>query len=165
MVRQLSEVMHLALFPDVEPWPPAREVIDCDLIMRLYDEFGISVSDDTIYRPKKTSPCVWRKSARSLRRAHRGGVVPGRDTGRAEEQADLPLGAPVFRWGAFSGSVACVFSWADLPWLQYRCPVIARIAPRPSSACLPERSANGTRRKAPRNIDNIALWQIGHPAE
>jgi transposase len=54
MVRQLSEVVHLALFPDVEPWPPAREVIDCDLIVRLYEEFGISVSDDTVYRTRKS---------------------------------------------------------------------------------------------------------------
>jgi transposase len=62
----------------------------CDLIMRLYEEFGLSVSDDTIYRAlkklgfshmsarpkaykqnaeamdafKKTSPSVWRKSAK-----------------------------------------------------------------------------------------------------
>ncbi len=69
----------------------------CDLIMRLYEEFGLSVSDDTIYRAlkklgfshmsarpkaykqnaeamdafKKTSPSVWRKSARSLHPAHR----------------------------------------------------------------------------------------------
>jgi hypothetical protein len=26
----------------------------CDLIMRLYEEFGLSVSDDTIYRALKT---------------------------------------------------------------------------------------------------------------
>src|SRR5260221_14076433 len=69
----------------------------CDLIMRLYEEFGLSVSDDTIYRAlkklgfshmsarpkaykqnaeameafKKTSPSVWRKSARSSHSAHR----------------------------------------------------------------------------------------------
>jgi transposase len=69
----------------------------CDLIMRLYEEFGLSVSDDTIYRAlkklgfshmsarpkaykqnaeamdafKKSSPSVWRKSARSLNPAHR----------------------------------------------------------------------------------------------
>ena len=69
----------------------------CDLIMRLYEEFGLSVSDDTIYRVlkelgfshvsarpkaykqdaeameafKKTSPYAWRKSARNSRRAHR----------------------------------------------------------------------------------------------
>jgi transposase len=68
----------------------------CDLIMRLHEEFGISVSDDTVYRVlkdlgfshvsvrpkayrqdpeaveafKKTSPHAWRKSARGLRRAH-----------------------------------------------------------------------------------------------
>ena len=69
----------------------------CDLIMRLYEEFGLSVSDDTIYRAlkklgfshvsarpkaykqnaeamdafKKTLPSVWRKSARSSHPAHR----------------------------------------------------------------------------------------------
>ena len=68
----------------------------CDLIMRLYEEFGLSVSDDTIYRAlkdlgfshvsarpkaykqdaeaitafKKTSPYAWRKSARHSRPAH-----------------------------------------------------------------------------------------------
>jgi len=65
--------------------------------MRLYEEFGLSVSDDTIYRAlkkfgfshvsarpkaykqnaeameafKKTSPGVWRESARHLHQAHR----------------------------------------------------------------------------------------------
>ena len=69
----------------------------CDLIMRLYEEFGLSVSDDTIYRAlktlgfshvsarpkayrqnaeameafKKTSPSVWRKSVRSSHPTHR----------------------------------------------------------------------------------------------
>src|SRR5918995_2628708 len=69
----------------------------CDLIMRLYEEFGVSVSDDTVYRAlkdlgfshvsarpkayrqnadamdafKKTFPPAWRKSGRSLRLAHR----------------------------------------------------------------------------------------------
>jgi transposase len=69
----------------------------CDLIMRLHEEFGISVSDDTIYRAmkdlgfshvsarpkaykqdadameafKKTFPPGWRKSARSLHLAPR----------------------------------------------------------------------------------------------
>ena len=69
----------------------------CDLIMRLYEEFGLSVSDDTIYRAlknlgfshvsarpkaykqnaeavdafKKTSPSVWRKSARSSHPTYR----------------------------------------------------------------------------------------------
>ena len=67
----------------------------CDLIMRLHDEFGLSVSDDTIYRAlkdlgfshvsarpkayrqdadamaafKKTLPYAWRKSARHSRLA------------------------------------------------------------------------------------------------
>ena len=69
----------------------------CDLIMRLHEEFGISVSDDTVYRAlrelgfshvsarprayqqdpeameafKKTFPPAWRRSALSLRLAHR----------------------------------------------------------------------------------------------
>ena len=68
----------------------------CDLIMRLYEEFALSVSDDTIYRAlkdlgfshvsarpkaykqdaevitafKKTLPYAWRKSARHSRPAH-----------------------------------------------------------------------------------------------
>jgi len=68
----------------------------CDLIMRLYEEFALSVSDDTIYRAlkdlgfshvsarpkaykqdaetvtafKKTLSYAWRKSARHLRPAH-----------------------------------------------------------------------------------------------
>src|SRR5882672_8774407 len=67
----------------------------CDLIMRLYEEFALSVSDDTVYRAlkdlgfshvsarpkaykqdadamaafKKTSPYAWRKSARHSRPA------------------------------------------------------------------------------------------------
>jgi putative transposase len=69
----------------------------CDLIMLLHQEFGISVSDDTVYRAlkelgfshvsarpkahkqdaavmdafKKTLPSAWRRSARNLRRTHR----------------------------------------------------------------------------------------------
>src|SRR5438270_12015124 len=69
----------------------------CDLIMQLHEEFGLSVSDDTIYRAlkdlgfshvsarpkvykqdteamdafKKTSPDAWRKCARSSHPAHR----------------------------------------------------------------------------------------------
>ena len=69
----------------------------CDLIMRIYEEFGLSVSDDTVYRAlkdlgfslvsarpkaykqdadaidafKKTLPPAWRKSARTSHRACR----------------------------------------------------------------------------------------------
>src|SRR5438552_17680971 len=69
----------------------------CDLIMRLHEEFGLSVSDNTKYRAlktlgfshvsarpkayrqnaeamdafKKTSPSVWRKSVRSSHPTHR----------------------------------------------------------------------------------------------
>jgi transposase len=68
----------------------------CDLIMRLHEEFGIAVSDDTVYRAlkelgfshvsarpkaykqnaeametfKKTSPPGWRRSARNSLPAH-----------------------------------------------------------------------------------------------
>ena len=68
----------------------------CDLIMRLYEEYALSVSDDTIYRAlkdlgfshvsarpkaykqdaevitafKKTSLYAWRKSAQHSRPAH-----------------------------------------------------------------------------------------------
>src|SRR5262249_12513892 len=90
----------LARIVEEGPIPAIHSVVRwraCDLIMRLYEEFGLSVSDDTIYRAlknlgfshvsarpkaykqnaeamdafKKTSPGVWRKSARSLHPAHR----------------------------------------------------------------------------------------------
>src|SRR5262249_9700176 len=48
----------------------------CDLIMRLYEEFGLSVSDDTIYRALK-----------KLGFSH----LSARPNG-SKEQADLPLG-------------------------------------------------------------------------
>src|SRR5262249_1891766 len=92
----------LARIVEEGPIPASHGVVRwraCDLITRLYEEFGLSVSDDTIYRAlkklgfshmsarpnykaykqnaeamdafKKTSPGVWRKSARSLQPAHR----------------------------------------------------------------------------------------------
>jgi len=90
----------LAQLVEQGPIPAVHGVVRwraCDLIMRLYEEFGLSVSDDTIYRAlkdlsfshvsarpraykqdpdamdafKKTSPSAWRKSAQSSRRAHR----------------------------------------------------------------------------------------------
>jgi len=90
----------LARIVEEGPIPAIHGVVRwraCDLIMRLYEEFGLSVSDDTIYRAlkklgfshmsarpkaykqnaeameafKKTSPSVWRKSARSSHSAHR----------------------------------------------------------------------------------------------
>jgi transposase len=83
---------------DEGPIPAIHGVVRwraCDLIMRLHDEFGLSVSDDTIYRAlkdlgfshvsarpkaykqdadaiaafKKTLPYEWRKSARHSRPA------------------------------------------------------------------------------------------------
>jgi len=85
---------------DEGPSPPIDGVVRwraCDLIMRLHEEFGISVSDDTVYRAlkdlgfshvsarpraykqdpeaietfKKNSTLAWRKSAAALRRTRR----------------------------------------------------------------------------------------------
>jgi transposase len=88
----------LARLADAGPMSAVDGVVRwraCDLIMRLHEEFGLSVSDDTVYRAlkelgfshvsarpqaykqdpeamaafKKTFPPAWRKSARSLRPA------------------------------------------------------------------------------------------------
>ena len=85
----------LAQIVEEGPIPGIHRVVRwraCDLIMRLHEQFGLSVSDDTIYRAlkklgfshmsarpkaykqnaeameafKKTSPSVWRKSAAAL---------------------------------------------------------------------------------------------------
>jgi transposase len=90
----------LARIVDEGPTPAIHGVVRwraCDLIMRLYEEFALSVSDDTIYRAmkelgfshvsarpkaykqdaeamdafKKTFPRASPKSARSSHRAHR----------------------------------------------------------------------------------------------
>src|SRR6201995_4524961 len=89
----------LARIVDEGPIPAIHGVVRwraCDLIMQLHEEFGISVSDDTVYRAlkdlgfshvsarpraykqdgeaieafKKTSEPAWRKSAAALRRTH-----------------------------------------------------------------------------------------------
>ena len=90
----------LARLVEEGPIPAVHGVVRwraCDLIMQLQEEFGLSVSDDTVYRAlkdlgfshvsarpkaykqdpeamdafKKTLPHAWRKSARNSRRAHR----------------------------------------------------------------------------------------------
>jgi transposase len=90
----------LARIVEEGPIPAIHGVVrwrGCDLIMRLHEEFGVSVSDDTIYRAlkdlgfshvsarpkayrqdseameafKKTLPDTWRKSVRGSRPAHR----------------------------------------------------------------------------------------------
>jgi transposase len=90
----------LARIVDEGPSPAIHGVVRwraCDLIMRLHEEFGISVSDDTVYRAlkdlgfshlsarpraykqdgeaieafKKISTLAWRKSAAALRRTRR----------------------------------------------------------------------------------------------
>src|ERR1700734_674014 len=89
----------LARLVEEGPIPAIHGVVRwraCDLIMRLHEEFGLSVSDDTVYRAlkklgfshvsarpkayrqdadaveafKKTFPSAWRRSVRSLRQAH-----------------------------------------------------------------------------------------------
>jgi transposase len=89
----------LARIVEEGPIPAIHGVVRwraCDLIMRLHEEFGLSVSDDTIYRAlkdlgfshvsarpkpykqdaealvsfKKTLPYAWRQSARHSRPAH-----------------------------------------------------------------------------------------------
>src|SRR5271170_1738401 len=90
----------LARIIEEGPLPAVHGVVRwraCDLIARLHEEFGISVSDDTVYRVlkelgfshvsarpkaykqdpeameafKKTFPPAWPRSALSLRLAHR----------------------------------------------------------------------------------------------
>ena len=90
----------LARLVEEGPIPAVHGVVRwraCDLIMRLHEEFGLSVSDDTIYRAlkdlgfshvsarpkafkqdpdamaafKKALPTAWRKYAPSSRQAHR----------------------------------------------------------------------------------------------
>jgi transposase len=89
----------LARLVEEGPIPAIHGVVRwraCDLVMQLYEEFDISVSDDTVYRAlkqlgfahlsarpkaykqdadaveafKKSFPTAWRRSARSLRLAH-----------------------------------------------------------------------------------------------
>jgi transposase len=95
-----THLAFLARIVEEGPIPAVHGVVRwraCDLIMRVHEEFGISVSDDTIYRAlkdlgfshlsarpkaykqdpeaveafKKTSLHAWRKSAPSSRQAHR----------------------------------------------------------------------------------------------
>jgi len=111
----------LACLVEDGPIPAVHGVVRwraCDLIMRLHEEFGLSVSDDTIYRALKelgfshvsARPKAYKQDPdaieafKKLRRPRGGsppatragharrGLVPGRDAGRPEEQADLSLG-------------------------------------------------------------------------
>ena len=91
----------------------------CDLIMRLYEEFALSVSDDTIYRAlkdlgfshvsarpkaykqdaeaitafKKLSPYAWRKSARHPGSADRASITMAKWTYGETHRLD-PTGLP-----------------------------------------------------------------------
>jgi len=111
----------LASLVEERPIPAVHGVVRwraCDLIMLLHEEFGISVSDDTVYRALKklgfahvsARPRAYKQDADAVEafkklscprggdpqearawHTHRG-VVPGRDAGRAKEQVNLPLG-------------------------------------------------------------------------
>jgi putative transposase len=111
----------LSRIVDQGPIPAVHGVVRwraCDLIMRLHEKFGLSVSDDTVYRALKelgfshvsARPRAYKQSTDQLRRSKklccpRGrnpqharpgytdkSVVPGRDASRPKEQADLSLG-------------------------------------------------------------------------
>jgi transposase len=47
----------------------------CDLIMRLYEEFGLSVSDDTIYRALSNHAGSWRRRRGAMRRSGRDAIA------------------------------------------------------------------------------------------
>ena len=144
----------LAKIVEEGPIPAAHGVVRwraCDLIMRVHEEFGISVSYGTIYRtlkdlgfshlsarPKayKQDPeaveafkkllCTRGGSPREARARYTGrSVVPGRNAGRAEEQAHLPLGSE----GLTSPRRARSAHPIDLP--------VRRSLPRPRSRCSP----------------------------
>jgi hypothetical protein len=59
-----------------DPGDPRRGTVAlaCDLIMRLHEEFGLSVSDDTIYRALKD--LGWASTRRCLRSHYRYTVPP-----------------------------------------------------------------------------------------
>ena len=111
----------LARVVEEGPIPAVHGVVrwrGCDLIVLLHEEFGIEVSDDTIYRALKqlgfahlsARPRAYKQDAEAMEALKkvpwpRGGnppdapswhtgrdLVPGRDAGRPEEQAHLPLG-------------------------------------------------------------------------
>lgn len=116
----------LARIVDEGPIPAVHGVVRwraCDLIMRLHEEFGLSVSDDTVYRAlkdlgfshvsarpkaykqdtdavqafKKKLCCTRGGNPPRTRAGHTGrGVVPGRDARWPEEQTHLSLGPKGF---------------------------------------------------------------------
>src|SRR5919197_2116474 len=73
----------------------------CDLIMRLYEEFGVSVSDDTVYRALKDFGLLaCERPAQGLQaecRRH-GGVQKNFPARVAEVRAKLAPGTPVEIW-------------------------------------------------------------------
>jgi transposase len=73
----------------------------CDLIMRLYEEFGVSVSDDTVYRALKDFGLLaCERPAQGLQaecRRH-GGVQKNFPARVAEVRAKLAPGTPIEVW-------------------------------------------------------------------
>jgi Winged helix-turn helix len=148
-----THLAFLARIVQEGPIPPVHGVVRwraCDLIMRVHEEFGISVSDDTIYRALKdldfshlsARPKAYKQDAeavetfkllytcggspREARARHTGrSVVPARNAGRADEQAHIRLGSE----GLTSPCRARSAHPVDLP---VRCSL-----PRPRSRCSP----------------------------
>ena len=94
----------LARLVEEGPIPAVHGVVRwraCDLIMRLHEEFGLSVSDDTIYRALKESGLLaCERAAEGLQagcRSH-GGVQKNFAVRVAEIRAELAPGTPVEVW-------------------------------------------------------------------
>ena len=94
----------LARLVEEGPIPAVHGVVRwraCDLIMRLHEEFGISVSDDTIYRALKNlgfSHVSARPQGLQARPRSYGGVQKNFADRVAEVRAKLAPGTPVEVW-------------------------------------------------------------------
>jgi transposase len=117
-----AQKAQLAALVEQGPIPAVHDVVRwraCDLVQWIQEEFGISVSDDTVYRMLKSlgfshvsaRPKAYKQNEETLTafkklcrpgganpRRHRPhhphrSLVPGRDEGGTEEQAHLSVGA------------------------------------------------------------------------
>src|SRR5215470_1898913 len=93
----------LARLVEDGPIPAVHGVVRwraCDLIMRLYEEFGVSVSDDTVYRTLKDlgfSHVSARQGLQAGCRRH-GGIQKNFPARVAEVRAKLAPGTPIEVW-------------------------------------------------------------------
>ena len=172
----------LARIVDEGPTPAIHGVVRwraCDLIMRLYEEFALSVSDDTIYRAMKelgfshvsARPKAYKQDAeaidalkklsRTRRRDPQGActehigrsVVPRRDAGWPKEQDYLPLGQDGFTSASRSRSTHPIglSVRCSLPRTRnWRSPRAAGVQ-HPSHAASPRRNRNRSRPRCSRH--------------